>query len=159
MRSQRQNYACHLAPRRQQRRSDSQLTGSAARKPGSRNAIRRGRLFFRHGLGRVAPSLSLAREVYLDRREDVRLRLEPRGRHSRGSFILPRKLPAERPLNFGGFGVHGGGFSCFICVFVVLLSKSRPALLQNLVVSDPLERASNTRRPGYDTAGPLDAPS
>jgi hypothetical protein len=106
-------------------------------------------------LGRVAPSLSLAREVYLDRREDVRLRLEPRGRHSRGSFILPRKLPAERPLNFGGFGVHGGGFSCFICVFVVLLSKSRPALLRNLVVSDPLERASNTRRPGLRYSRPI----
>ena len=73
MRSQRQNYACHLSTRRQQCRGDSQLTGSAARKPGSRNAIRRGRLFFGHGLGRVAPSLSLAREVYLDRREDVRL--------------------------------------------------------------------------------------
>jgi hypothetical protein len=73
MRSQRQNYACHLSPRCQQSRADSQLTGSAARKPGSRNAIRRGRLFFGHGLGRVAPSLSLAREVYLDRREDVRL--------------------------------------------------------------------------------------
>jgi len=95
MRSQRQNFARHLSPRRQQRRGDSQLTGSAARKPGSRDAIRGGRLFFRHGLGRVAPSLSLAREVYLDRREDVRLLKEPRGRHRRGSFILPRKLPRK----------------------------------------------------------------
>src|SRR4029077_5221707 len=65
--SQRQNCAHPLSPRRQQRRGDSQLTGSAARKPGSQNAIRRGRLFFRHGSGCVAPSLSLslAREVYL----------------------------------------------------------------------------------------------
>jgi hypothetical protein len=73
MRSQRQNYARHLSPRCQQRRGDSQLTGSAARKPGSRNAIRRGRLLFRHELGRVAPSLSLAREVYLDRCAELRL--------------------------------------------------------------------------------------
>jgi hypothetical protein len=77
-RSQRQNCAHHLSPRRQQCRGDSQLTGGAARKPGNRNAIRRGRLFFRHGFRPRGPfvvpvpcSRSISRPT---RRSEIALR-------------------------------------------------------------------------------------
>jgi hypothetical protein len=59
--------------------------------------MRSGEADFSSGMGssRVAPSLSLslAREVYLDRRKEVRLLSEPLGRDPRESFILAKNLP------------------------------------------------------------------